>query len=129
MFTGTLANSTLRGYSAYQIAVEEGFDGTIEEWLASLKGETGECASVTVNGTDPVITANSNTRYVCGELSSLDFTPCLSGICDVIFTCGNSLTALTLPKTVKLPEWFEIDVGHTYEISIVDGIYGTVMVW
>ena len=30
-----------RGYSAYQIAVQNGFVGTIEEWLESLKGEGG----------------------------------------------------------------------------------------
>lgn len=29
------------GKSAYEIAVEEGFSGTEEEWLASLKGEDG----------------------------------------------------------------------------------------
>lgn len=31
-----------RGYSAYEIAVQEGFEGTEEEWLESLKGETGD---------------------------------------------------------------------------------------
>ena len=29
------------GASAYELAVENGFEGTVEEWLASLKGETG----------------------------------------------------------------------------------------
>ena len=29
------------GKSAYDIAVENGFVGTVQEWLASLKGETG----------------------------------------------------------------------------------------
>lgn len=33
---GQLANATLRGYSAYEIAVQHGFVGTEEEWLASL---------------------------------------------------------------------------------------------
>lgn len=28
----------LRGYSAYEIAVQNGFEGTEEEWLASLVG-------------------------------------------------------------------------------------------
>ena len=31
-----------RGPSAFEIAVEQGFEGTIEEWLESLKGEDGE---------------------------------------------------------------------------------------
>lgn len=30
-----------QGKSAYDVAVENGFQGTLEEWLASLKGETG----------------------------------------------------------------------------------------
>ena len=30
-----------RGYSAYEIAVQQGFTGTVEEWLESLKGEQG----------------------------------------------------------------------------------------
>lgn len=45
------AQGTLKGYlyaptyvSAYQIAVGNGFKGTEEEWVASLKGETGESA-------------------------------------------------------------------------------------
>lgn len=32
----------IRGYSAYQLAVANGFEGTEEEWLASLKGEPGD---------------------------------------------------------------------------------------
>lgn len=30
---------TIHGYSAYELAVINGFSGTEEEWLASLKGE------------------------------------------------------------------------------------------
>lgn len=36
---GNLANPHLRGYSAYEVAVENGFEGTEEEWLESLKGQ------------------------------------------------------------------------------------------
>lgn len=32
----------IKGYSAYEVAVINGFKGTEEEWLASLKGERGE---------------------------------------------------------------------------------------
>lgn len=34
--------SGLRGFSAYEVAVQEGFEGTVEEWLLSLKGERGD---------------------------------------------------------------------------------------
>lgn len=39
---GKLSNTTLRGYSAYDVAVQHGFNGTEEEWLASLKGDKGD---------------------------------------------------------------------------------------
>jgi len=64
--------------------------------------------TIEITETDPVITALSNTRYVCGEITSLDFTPATSGICDIIFTAGTTLPVITLPATVKMPEWFEV---------------------
>jgi len=33
-----------RGYSAYEVAVQQGFVGTVDEWLASLQGEQGDSA-------------------------------------------------------------------------------------
>ena len=33
------AFKTVRGYSAYEMALINGFVGTVEEWLASLKGD------------------------------------------------------------------------------------------
>jgi len=38
-FSGKLSNVTLRGYSAYDLAVLAGFEGTEEEWLMSLRAE------------------------------------------------------------------------------------------
>ena len=38
---------TIHGYSAYEIAVLEGFRGTREEWLESLRGEPGESVRIT----------------------------------------------------------------------------------
>ena len=35
-----------RGYSAYEIAVQNGFEGTETEWLQSLKGLDGQTRSV-----------------------------------------------------------------------------------
>ena len=64
--------------------------------------------TIEITETDPVITALANTRYICGEITSLDFTPAASGICDIIFTTGTTLPVITLPATVKMPEWFEV---------------------
>lgn len=39
------------GKSAYEVAVASGFEGTEEEWLASLKGEKGDTGEKGVDGT------------------------------------------------------------------------------
>lgn len=41
-----------KGYSAYEVAVKNGYTGTETEWLATLKGEKGEKGEPGVNGTD-----------------------------------------------------------------------------
>ena len=86
--------------------------------------------AVTVSGTTPTITALSGVRYVCGEVATLDITPCASGICDVMFTSGSTATVLTLPNTVKFPDGaFVPEANTTYEINIMDGIYGVYTSW
>lgn len=85
--------------------------------------------AVQVSGIDPTIVAKNGIRYVCGEVLSLNFTPSANGICDVMFTSGSTPTVLTLPNTVKMPEWFIIEANTTYEINIADGIYGAVISW
>ena len=65
-------------------------------------------------------------------MTSLSFTPCVSGICDVRFTSGSTVTVLTLPNTVKMPDWFDatsLETNTIYEINILDGVYGAVMTW
>ena len=42
-----IQGGSLDGKSAYQIAVENGFEGTEEEWLASLEGPAGSVAPPT----------------------------------------------------------------------------------
>ena len=85
---------------------------------------------VTVSGTTPTITAESGVRYVCGEVATLDFTPCATGVCDVVFTSGSTPTIVTLPNTVKFPDGaFTAEANKTYEINVLDGVYGVVMAW
>ena len=84
----------------------------------------------TITGTTPnTINAVANHRYLCGEVSLLTFNPCSYGICELIFTSGSTPTVLTLPNTVKMPQWFDIDVNRIYDIIITDGIYGAVTSW
>ena len=87
---------------------------------------------VTVSGSTPSITAQANTRYVCGTVSTLTFTPSATGICDVRFTSGSTATVLTVPITVLWPDWFDpsaLEANTVYEINIMDGKYGAVAAW
>jgi hypothetical protein len=97
--------------------------------LKELYEVVGEGGVVHVDGSDPVIVAQPNRRYVCGEVASLTFTPCESGISDVVFSCGGTKTLLTLPQTVKMPDGFDVELNTAYEINIMDGVYAGVMSW
>lgn len=89
-------------------------------------------STVSVSGTTPTVTAVANTMYVCGEVSTLSFTPAVTGISDIIFESGSTATVLTVPNTVKFPDWFDataLEPNMVYEISIMNGTYGAVMAW
>ena len=102
---------------------------SIKAMLGIQDGSTG---TVDITGTTPTITAVENTRYVCGEVTSLSFTPPASGISIVRFTSGSTVTVLTIPSTVKFPEWFDptsLETNTIYEICVTDGEFGAVMSW
>ncbi len=83
-----------------------------------------------VTGTDVTITGQPSYRYNCGEVYSLTVTPPSSGTIDFRFTSGSTPTVLTLPSTVKMPEWWvEIEANTIYEMCITDGVYCGVMSW
>ena len=94
--------------------------------------ESGVSYLETHSETDPVIVGAANTRYMCGEVTTLSITPPSSGAIDIIFTSGTTPTILTVPSTVKFPDWFDVttlETNMTYEINILDGTYGAVMSW
>lgn len=119
----TALETTVGDSSAGLVKDVSDAQGDITDLQAKLVKE------VTVSGTDPVITATANTRYICGTVTTLSFTPAVTGISEVIFTSGSLATVLTLPNTVKMPEWFSIETNHIYEISILNGVYGGAMLW
>lgn len=51
------------GKSVYEIAVEKGFEGTEEEWLASLKGKDGASGKDGINGTNGVDGKDGKSAY------------------------------------------------------------------
>lgn len=107
---------------------------TVPETVAymDMSGSATPADEVSVSGANPVIKAAKNTFYKCGELQTLSFTPNASGICAVRFTSGTTPTVLTTPNSVKWPDWFDavtLEASRIYELSIMDGVYGAVMVW
>lgn len=54
------------GKSAYEVAVENGFEGDVYQWLLSLKGAKGEIGDTGVNGHDGY-TPIKNIDYFDGE--------------------------------------------------------------
>lgn len=84
---------------------------------------------VSMDGTEVTINGVANTRYICGEVTSLTIYPPETGIIDVLFSVGSSNAVVTLPNTVKMPSNYQISLDTTYEINIMDGVYGAVMSW
>ena len=48
---GDKGDTGAEGKSAYELAVENGFEGTVEEWLESLKGTNGNSPTITIDPT------------------------------------------------------------------------------
>ena len=62
-YDGTLEDwlKSLAGKSAYDFAVENGFEGTFDDWMDSLKGEKGERGTIWFAGSaDPNVTSPDN---------------------------------------------------------------------
>lgn len=124
----TLDLSLPRGESGVYIGSTAPSDPDINVWI-----DTSEATNPyieTITATDPVIAAEANCRYMCGEVYSISITPPDAGTTDVVFTSGATPAVLTLPATVKMPEWWNgTEANRTYEICIMDGVYVGVMSW
>lgn len=73
--------------TAYGIAVKRGFVGTVDEWLASLKGEKGD------PGTDPVAIQQAVEAAVPGAVET--------AVDDALPTAVRKAVAKTLPDAVR----------------------------
>lgn len=88
--------------------------------------------NISVSGSTPSITAVPNARYICGEVSTLSFTPCAKGVCEVVFTSGSTATTLTVPNTVKWSDDFDpsdLDASTTYALNVLNGTMGVAAKW
>ncbi len=95
-----------------------------------ISGKADKVIMETVSGTDPVITGVDNHRYMCGTVDTLTLTPPASGTIEVMFTSGSTAAVLSLPGTVKMPDWWGgVEPNRTYDLIITDGVYGVVASW
>ena len=113
------------------------YTATAKAKIQTMLGvENGVSFVETVSGSTPSITGEPNTRYVCGEVSTLAITTPSVGTIDVVFDSGSTATVLTVTPptgtTMKWPSWFDptaLVANTSYELLITDGVYGGVMTW
>ena len=66
-----ISQTGVQGYSAYEIAVQNGFEGTEQDWLESLKGSDGSDGT---DGVTPTITIGTTTTLDAGSNATVQRT-------------------------------------------------------
>lgn len=123
------------GKSAYELAKEQGYVGTLVEWLASLKGikgdkgDTGLLALVNHGTADTTFTLTPNVMHVWDEVAQLELklgTPIPNVVNEYAFEFQSPATPtnLSVPSTLK---WYNnytpnIIAGKRYQASIVNNV-------
>lgn len=84
------------GKSAYELAVEEGYEGTLEEWLASLIGDKGDRGAAGADGFSPTASVvKHNGVITIGITDKNGTTTATLTECDLAFvTTGHSYAQL-----------------------------------
>lgn len=111
-----------RGYSAYEVAVQNGFVGTKAEWLASLKGETGEKGDTGETGP---VGRGIKTAYVAGDYTlHLRFTDDKEFVSQSIRGArGNSIWKVEYNETTDGLH-ITMEDGTEYDTPSLRGIQG-----
>ncbi len=111
------------GKSAYEVAVKNGFKGTEEEWLESLRAESTEQAIAAANRAIEA-EQNATARVKAAEDAAVSHIESLAeGAYDIVQTTGDSETQVMSQKAVT--DLFEEEVGlNTLSSSdFVQGLY------
>lgn len=121
---------TIRGYSAYEVAVINGFSGTEKEWLASLNGSGGgggvaaRLAEIHLPSKNWVSEgANLHSQVVdvdVTENSQVDITPSVEQLVifyekDVAFVTENEGSVVTVYAIGQKPE-----NDYTFQVTITE---------
>lgn len=73
MIGGAISSIGLRGKSAYEIAVEHGYEGTEDEWIAQLERPAGSLSGVLTignykyNGTEDITIPSYGGSFIIKE--------------------------------------------------------------
>lgn len=119
-------------------STQSGSSNAVGTYTESAKSSIASMlnAPESVSGSTPSITAKAGVRYICGECSTLDITTPATGIIDVVFESGSTPTVLTVtPPTGMTMKWANgfdptaLEANTTYEINVMDGVYGVVGAW
>ena len=111
-----------RGYSAYELAVKRGYEGTLDEWLASLKGEQGEQG---IQGEVGEQGRGIKTVYVAGDYTlHVRYTDDTEFVSQSIRGArGNGMRVVSFdPDTDGLH--IQFDDGSEYDTPSIRGIQG-----
>lgn len=92
---------------------------------------------VSVPGVVPVITGVAGTRYICGQVTTIDILSPSNGIIDVIFESGSTPTVLTVtpPSGITDIAWVDgfdpsnLSSNATYWLKFINGQYGVATAW
>lgn len=110
LFTGCTLQ--IPGKSAYELAVENGFNGTVTEWLDSLKGKQGDSGNI-ISGGDVTINTDddSSTKYAANK-----------GLLSVVSIYSNfkknvSYGGFFGPITTKTYDYYSAGSGVIYKLD------------
>lgn len=115
-FRGPQGKPGFDGKSAYELAVESGFKGSVEEWLASLNGTDG------INGVDgitPLIRINNN-RFEQSTDNGKSWSALSDQFENKLYIKGYASSVSNLPKNALIgdiygvgPVYMDDDLEHT----------------
>ena len=88
--SGTLAGPLVRGFSAYDIAVMEGYVGTQEEWLETLRGKEGAVGPQGPKGDPGEAGPKGNDGYT--PVKGVDYFDGGNGIASAVLNADYTLT-------------------------------------
>ncbi len=116
---------TAYGLSAYDLARENGFDGTLEEWLLSLVGAPGKDGADGADGVDGKdgvgiadIYLDAETNYLTVKLTNGDVLT----LGDISGEDGNGVASVGLNAAGELV--IRMDDGYEYNMGVIRGADG-----